>query len=490
MPKSTVTNISKRIDTSRSKLDGTINYDIDNAYPQRVIDILNSSGTGTLCSEMLQKYINGQGFVSDKLAKTQINSNGLTANKLLFKVAKSLSDHNGFIIHVNYNMNYRERNYSLIPFSHGRLPEEDAEENPNMLRVYDDWDNTIRKKIDEDKIDYINFYDPNPDVIAEEVKAAGGWENYKGQALYWTPLGKEYILAPSDPVLEDIQTDSSAKIFKNRNITTNFMASHIIETTEFESEDERQEFIDNLVEFQGSDDALKLFLLEKKAGQEGPGFTLEKIDIQDVEKLYEFTEGSVRDNIIRRYQIPPVLLFAIPGKLGSSSEMKEASALYNGNTEIYRRSVSEVFDKLLSNSVYIVGDDFDIEPFEVNVVESKETSEGKKEVVNLLSNNSLSESQKKVILQVVYSYTADEAMKLIPTVVSAEGGGEAVDEEAKARAALKGSVGGVTGILAIQTAVAQGTIEPDAGAAVLELIFGMGPKEAERMLKGKDIMIS
>lgn len=491
MPKATVTDVSKRIVIHPDKTEGIIKYDVDNAYPQRVTDIINSSGTGTLCTDLLGKFINGEGFVSDILSKTVVNSKKITANKLLKKIAKSsVSKFDGFAVHINYNMMFEKTSFNFVPFQHVRLPSEDNKDHPNMLQVYDDWQKVKKSRIDKKDIDFINFYNPKPEVIEAEVLAAGGWGNYKGQILYWTVDGPEYVLAPSDSVLEDIQTDSHAKIFKFRNMTTNFLASHIIETEEFESQEERDEFIESLADFQGSDDALKLLLLEKKAGQKEAGFELKKIDIQDVDKLYEFTEGSVRDNILRNYLIPPVLLLAIPGKLGSSSEIKEATAFYNSVTNDYRQSLSEVFEELFDNSIFNVGDDFKIKEIKPKTVEIKDTKEGKKEVVELLSNISLSETQKKTVLEVVYGYSHEEAIKLIPTTISIEGGEEAIDEEAKARAALKGSVGGVTGLLAIQSAVSLGTIETDAAAAVLELIYGLTPEQAQRMLSKKDVTIS
>lgn len=486
--KATVTNIEKRIEVKENKTEGIINYDVDNAYPQRIVDIINSSGTGTLCTNVMSKFINGKGFASDEFAKTFVNSKRLTANKLLKKHAKSISRFNGFAVHINYNGLFQKTSFSFIPFQDLRLTTDDNKENPKMLALYDDWQKTKKNKIDNKKIEYFNFYNPDPSVIAAEVEAVGGWQNYRGQILYWTTEGIEYVLAPSDPVLEDVQTDSHSKTFKFRNITTNFMASHIIEVDEFEDDESKQAFMDNLADFQGSDDALQMLLLEKKADQQ-EGFKLQKIDIQDVDKLYEYTETSVRDNIIRQYVIPPVLLLATPGKLGSSSEILEATAFYNGVTGDHRQAISEAYKEIFGNSTVTTEEDFDILEIKPDIIDSKETTEGKKGAIALLSNNALSESQKKTTLELIYGYSEEEAMKLIPTIVTEEGGVEAVDEEAKARAALKGSVGGVTGLLAIQAAVGAGTTTADAGAAVLELIYGLSASDAKRMLGQKDINV-
>jgi len=58
----------------------------------------------------------------------------------------------------------------------------------------------------------------------------------------------------------------------------------------------------------------------------------------------------------------------------------------------------------------------------------------------------------------------------------------AVDKEAEARAMLKGSVGGVQGIIQIQTAVAEGLTDRGSAIALLELIYGFSTEDAKRLL--------
>jgi hypothetical protein len=410
--KATATDIEKRITTTVNKTEGIINYDFDNSYPQRINTIINSSGTGTLCASLYAKFLYGGGFLQEALAKTIVSpQKKMTANKLLVKVGKSYSKFNGFAIHVNYNALYKKSSLNYIPFQDIRFTTSDNEDHPNMMAVYDDWDRTKSSKIKKKEIDYINFYNPDPEVIAEQVAEAGGWENYKGQIYYLTNEGIEYPLAPVDSVLEDVQTDSQAKNFKFRNISTNFMASHILETGEFEDPNDKDIFLDNINTFQGADDSSKILLLEKSTDESS--FVLTKVDIQDIDKLYQFTEESVRDNIIRNHLIPSVLLLATPGKLGSANEIKDATAFYNGVTEDERLLIEESFTELFNNSMFIVQPEFDIIPVAAKTVEAKDTNEGKKEIVALLINESISTKKKKIILQVIYNYSNEDAEELI-----------------------------------------------------------------------------
>ncbi|NQY30540.1 MAG: hypothetical protein HRT69_13850 [Flavobacteriaceae bacterium] len=404
--KSTVTDISKRIELKVNKTEGIINYDIDNAYPQRVVDIINASGTGVSVTEKFSKFIFGGGFVDENLAKFVVNSKGMTANDLLRKVSNSLSKFNGLTIHANYDANLNITSLSNSPFEYARFTTPENEDNPNVLAIYNDWQKTKSTRINKKNIDFINFYDPNK--VQDQVDAIGGWHLYKGQIMYWTFDGIEYPLAPSDSVLEDVQTDYKCKNFKLKNVSTNFLASYIFEVDAFENEADREEFVNNLTNFQGDDNALRIFLLEKIAGQTESGFKMQKVDIQDVNELYKYTEISAQENTINKYGIPTVLMKSVAGKLGSSSEIKDATAQYNGHTLDYRIALEEIFTKLMSRFVGANFTDFSIKEMVAATVPVKNTAEGKAKIVEVLTNSSLSVKQKKGVLKTVYELTDSE----------------------------------------------------------------------------------
>src|SRR3990170_3874776 len=93
----------KRIDVNESRVDGVLNYDIDNAYSNRVIDIVNNSVTGVACVNMYSKFIQGKGFKDESFYKLKVNKSGLTNDKFLRKLSDGWA-RNGFVaIHINYN---------------------------------------------------------------------------------------------------------------------------------------------------------------------------------------------------------------------------------------------------------------------------------------------------------------------------------------------------------------------------------------------------
>ena len=391
----------KRLTEKDNRSEGIVNYDTDNAYPQRVEDIINSSAVGTLCHNLALKFTVGSNFADKEFNNVKINDKGLTAKKLLRKVTSDLLKYNGFAVHINYNALYQKVSYNYIPFEYCRLTSSDSE-HPDKLALYDDWQK-VNGRIKKDEIDYIDFFNDAPNVIEKQVEEAGGWENYNGQVYYYSANGKSYPLSPVDSVLEDMQTDSKTKLFKYRNVSTNFMASHFLEVDEFESEDDRDDFEAVLTEFQGADDALKIMLLEKKAGQEA-SFNLQKVDIQGVDRLYEYTENSVRDAIIRNYLIPPVLLLQTSGKLGSAKEIQDATNYYNGIVNYNQDLLEEIFTELFRNNIRVEKAEFNILPLKAKVDEL--------EVTNLISNTNLSEEQKINILTMLYGFDRNEAIEL------------------------------------------------------------------------------
>ena len=404
------TQTEKRIVITPNKTLGIESYDIGNDYPQRMQDIINASGTGTLCTNMLSTFIYGQGFEDENVSELKVNSKRLTSNKLLSKVSKSISKFNGFAIHVNYDANFNKTSFSYVPFQDVRFTTEENKNNPKKLAVYDDWEKQKSRKIKDEEIDYFNYYNPDPKEIQKQVDLAGGWHLYKGQLMYWSIDGLEYPRCPLDSVIEDVQTDYSAKIFKNNNINTNFMASHFLKVKQFEDEEQLENLTNTISNFQGAANSSRVTIIELE--NEDDMFELEKVDIQDMGDLYDFTESSARDNIIRASLIPHVLLVSTAGSLGQSSESVEAYARFNGVTNFYRMEIAAVFKELFNDSIFGKFENCDILQSEAKTANVRDTQEGRSKILEIIINNEISNEAKISILTELYGISQEVAEKL------------------------------------------------------------------------------
>jgi len=360
--KATITKVEKRITVKERRAEGILSYDIDNLYPERSRDIVSNSTIAKTCVTTYRKYIFGKGFANLEFANTKLNRWNDTSDKILSLLSENFAYHGGFCLHVNYNADYKITDISFQPLSHVRftLPES---ENAGMYAVCKDWTARVSSK---NKITYIDKFTTDPVIIQEQVEKSGGWSSYKGQILYISNNEDQYPLPIYDAALEDMQTDAQTKTYKFRNITTNFMASHILFTDKMESNNsenesnEKNTFIESLREFQGSDEAGKIMHVEKDSHDQT--FDLKKVDQQNGDTLFQWTENSVRENIRQAFLIPPVLLQATAGKLGQASEIIDANKQYNSITEDERILIEEVFAGLAYFYVRPLGDDFSIEP--------------------------------------------------------------------------------------------------------------------------------
>lgn len=371
------TNTVKRIEKKASKQEHILNFDVDNLYPQRVLEIIADSSTATMCVGVLSKFIMGGGFLDKDFYKAKINRKGLTVDNLLRKNSNDFSRLHSFALQVNYNALFEVTEVNYVHIQNLRLtdPNDVEVKYHNKVAVYNDWGKQVKKKIDIKDVDFLDFYDPNPETIQKQVNAlteydkdgnivVDGWTKYKGQ-MYWygTIQTLDYQLSFADPVLEDMQTQGRMKRFKLNSVGNNFMASHIVKTGKFESDTDKEAFAKNFNEFQGDENTAGFMHVELESQDDL--FNIEKVEIQDYDGLYQYTETSVKESIVENYMIPPVLVFAVPGKLGTSTEIEDATSYYNGITSDFRLIFEEVYKDIFSrfHKPINVSGDYSIIPF-------------------------------------------------------------------------------------------------------------------------------
>jgi hypothetical protein len=341
------TKVKPRIDPKDLNDLQILSYDNDNLYPQRVVDIVNDSGTAKRCLNMYARFVMGQGAKDLDFYKTKINNKGLTVDKLIRKTAFSKGEFNGIAWHLNFNGLGEVTEVTPINFEYCRLG---ILTNDLKIAVYDDWGKTKRKNFKKTDVEFIDVY--NPENALRQAELLGGIEHYKGQILYWTSNGLEYPLTDFDAVLEDMITEAQTKRFKANTSAKNFLASHILITGKEEvKEDENgnpidADFAKTLEQFQGGDGSGTILWMERESNEEN--IELQKVDIQDYDGLYEYTENSSRDNIIGAFNIPPVLLVRTSGTLGTSKEISDATDFYNSFTAYDRLIIEELLKEVFS----------------------------------------------------------------------------------------------------------------------------------------------
>ncbi|MCJ8208658.1 hypothetical protein MUY27_02995 [Mucilaginibacter sp. RS28] len=355
--------IERRITIRPNQTYGILNYDQDNAYPQRMLELIAASPTAKDCWNKRARFIAGRGFEAPGLGKKTISDQGLTLHKLLKAVATDKALFTGFGIHVNYNANFKISALSYVKFEDIRMGDTDCADTAGKYAVYNDWGRKTWKNIMRSKITFLDHYNPDPEVIIEQVVAAGGWDKYKGQLLYFNPQVDDYPLIEADSVWEDFETEAGIKTFNNREVTTGFLPSTMLFMPSRREEADNTDAVTggqypavnvpsqlerDLGVFQGAKSAQKIIVIEYDEEQSKPEF--QPYSIQNNDKLFESTEKSVEARIIKGFSIPRELVNSEKASgLSNGGEKKQAIKEFNDQTFPDRMEISEVFAELMEN---------------------------------------------------------------------------------------------------------------------------------------------
>jgi hypothetical protein len=354
--------IERRILVRPNQTFGILNYDLDNAYPQRMLELVASSPTAKDCWNKRAKFIAGNGFEQADLGKQVINTKGLTLAKLLKAIATDKALFTGFGIHVNYNANYKIASVNYIKFEDIRMGDTDCPDTDGKYALYSDWGRKTWKNIMRSKITLLDQYNSDTAVIKQQVIDAGGWHKYKGQLYYFNPEVDDYPLIEADSVWEDFETEAGIKIFNNREVTTGFLPSTMLfmqsrreEADNSRPDSDEQHYYNvpsqlerDLGTFQGAKSAQKIIVIEYDDENSKPEF--QPYSIQNNDKLFESTERSVEARIIKGFSIPKELINAEKASgLSNGGEKKEAIREFNDNTAPDRLELSETFTEIFGN---------------------------------------------------------------------------------------------------------------------------------------------
>jgi hypothetical protein len=376
--------IERRIFVRPNQTFGILNYDLDNAYPQRMLELVAASPTAKDCWNKRAKFIGGNGFEEPDLGKLIINAKGLTLPKLLKAVATDKALFTGFGIHVNYNANFKIASVNYVKFEDIRLGDTDCPETADKYAIYSDWGRKTWKNIMRSKINFLDQYNPDEQTIKNQVLAAGGWDKYKGQLFYFNPEVDDYPLIEADSVWEDFETEAGIKIFNNREVTTGFLPSTMLfmQARREEADNSRpdndelpysnmpSQLEKDLGSFQGAKSAQKIIVIEYEDETSKPEF--QPYSIQNNDKLFETTEKSVETRIIKGFSIPKELINSeSTSGLSNGGEKKVAITEFNDNTAPDRLELSETFAEIFSHYYQDINpaDNWAILPVPANVAD-------------------------------------------------------------------------------------------------------------------------
>ena len=436
---------NREIKADKNTSEKIYSRDTDNLYPLRIEKVINNSPTGRRCANLMAKYITGKGNINNFPV-----GKGIFINDILRKAGRSIAYQYGVYFRLKYVLDAEKSQADGTPaFKVGSVEvldyvvmaksKEDDADYPGKLYAIEDDNEGGLSKSDEDMKWFYPYNRDNKVIKAQMINDCKEKEidnptfeqllhNYRGQ-VYYMNLTPEYVYALplADSVYNDLDTEFRISNYNNTQTRKGFLGKTVIVKYE-EDEESEEEFDKEVAEFLGSENSSSVFTVAVPQNVDkdlDKAFVVQQLKPQFDDKLFESTIKNLRQNIMGAFNnIPEALVFSGDGAMfGTSSDTyTEMKKFYWEQNEDERSA--------LEQTLRLFG-------YYVNILP-----------------------------------LVDEAIE--------DDGDTAIKK--KSQAELRGSVGGVTAILAIQKSVSEGSTDITAAVAIIEEIYGISKELAEIMV--------
>lgn len=411
----------KRVDTWNDRAKHIQIFGENNDQPQRLVEVVDASVTGRACIDIYSKFIEGRGFADADFYKLVTDTKGTTTDMLLKAVADDYARFGGFAIHVNYDGNYNVCTASHVPFEWLRFEELDENYKFARLAMHPDWGRRYTKlrTFKPKDIVWFHFFNPLPEIVAREVEAAGGWNAYTGQILYYSNRGdKTYPIPIYDAAVTDMSNEEGLSNLTYRNVRHSFLPAGMLVDYDNMDVDEAQieEKKAQLREFQGDENAGKIMYTNVRFGEQKPEFV--PFSTRDIDKDFEQAENKTPDIIGSAFTQPPILRAKDVGAHFGADLMRNAYDFYNSITEGERMEIERQFKRIFSRWAWVANPsgDYSILPkvYRVNATLAERIgAEATKNVIELLKDGTVSEQTKRNIFSAIYGMEDEVIDRLI-----------------------------------------------------------------------------
>jgi len=342
--------------------------DVDNMYPERMDRLINNSVTAKSAANIMVQYLLGKGYGTEADNIIVNKQKNIKLIDFADDLADDLVKHRGAFISVGYNAAYEIDSLAVVPYEWCRVGKKDSSDYNGKIAVYkESWDKPKSKDVT-----LIDVYNPNPKIIELQVEKAGSWEAYKGQILFVNQDSKLiYPLSRIDSVSNDCDSEAQAAIYKNRLLRKGFFGNTLVVTRPLVDENVMPQFIDDKInplwtaaeserdafqnaikESLGAESVGGVLCLEMDfAGEKlDDAILIKQIDSKIDDKLFNYTESSVRENILVAFNnLPAGLLKTSDNAMfgNSGTAIIEMKRTYQESTTKERNLLTNTLNDLV-----------------------------------------------------------------------------------------------------------------------------------------------
>ncbi|MFC5046296.1 hypothetical protein ACFSTE_13330 [Aquimarina hainanensis] len=332
---------------------GVVFHGEDNLKSLENENLIENSPTASQCAWIYESFLCGAGFEVEM--NVDLSSNfweTKTANDLLYDVGESVSKHQGCFIQVRYNALYEKAGYEVFPYTACKSGKKDSVGYAGKI-IYspEGWGKSLNKK----KVKEFDSYNPDPEIIQEQVEAAGGWEHYNGQMMFFK-IDSKYTYPKSK--IEKVERFADAEyhigLFYSSLCKRGFTDITTIRHRAFDNPAEENKFFNDAQQVTGIENACSVWMLEDDWDDESEKngkFIFGNIKSDQKPDRYSHVEQSSSNFIRKAFNIPPQLIDFVQGKLGATSgeDLIKAQSIYNASIAREKDKISNLFRELFRN---------------------------------------------------------------------------------------------------------------------------------------------
>lgn len=348
--------------------------DYDNLYPLRMEKVINNSPTGKRASNLMAKFIVGDGVFDNFV----VNSKGETINDIADRAAEELSTQYGVFFWIGWKFGvdseglkptFERAGLRVLDSIFIAKSKEDDDGYPGKFYQLEFIKGKEQfKKVDK-KTKWFYPYNEDSKVILQQMKNDCKLkgikdptpqqlvENYRGQVFYLNLTPKyQYALPPWDSVYDDMDSEYRISRYINTQCRTGWMGKTVVKKFGGDDEEDRK-FDEELKKNLGSEnssDVLVISVPEGAVEDLNKAFVVDQVKAQFDDKLFESTKKSLRQNIAGNFNnIPEPLIYAGTGQLfGTNSETyKEMKKFYWEQNEKERFKLEQTLSVLTGKTI-------------------------------------------------------------------------------------------------------------------------------------------
>ena len=308
-------------------------FGTDDKLPNKLINIVDASGTGKSCIGRRRDFIFGKGFLNKDISKAKINVNQ-NANNILQELSVYSSYFEGFYLNVKFDLQGKPISVYHIKVEKIRKMQD------GRFRFNEKMGERLYKQ-NEDI--YYHPFNPNLSPVERNKRIQSEIKEY-GQQLGDILLIHNYgagFLKENYPVpdyyagIEDIESDAAIAKLERRNVKKGWRANVVIETigemdNSNKDEDglsEQGRFDKSINDFCGEEAASVLHIPSKSATARARVYPFNVSEILDAT---DKATSRLAYKVCRNTGVPPVLIgLTTPGQLGNTKEIVNHIKLFN-----------------------------------------------------------------------------------------------------------------------------------------------------------------